>query len=151
MAPTNSGSFFQSETFQLSFDKILLHHMQVFFFLYVLALYTGFLLPIPITIVAWVVAVRGWLNPAKDPGATSGFRFRMSQIGLALCTLGVVLWIYGVIAERGSVWTMNIGIGGSLVAVVVCAFSGGKIKPWLIISAVALLCFFGSFGAGEAI
>jgi uncharacterized membrane protein len=125
--------------------------MQVFFALYVLALYTGFLLPIPITIVAWVIAVRGWLNPAKNPAVTSVWQLRMSQIGLALCTLGVVLWIYVVVAERGSVWTMNIGIGGSLVAVVVCAFSGGKIKPWLIISAVALLCFFGSFGAGEAI
>jgi len=137
--------------FALSFGTILFHHMQIFLAFYVLALYIGFLLPVPITIVAWVVAVRGWLNPAKNPAVTSVRQFRMSQIGLALCTLGVVLWIYVVILERGSVWTMNVGIGASLAAVVVCALSGGKLKPWLIISAVALLCFFGTFGAGEAI
>jgi hypothetical protein len=122
--------------------------------LYFLALYAGFLLPIPGIILAW----REWTKREKKSSAKA-WRRTTSQIGLLLSTLGTVLWIYIWVAEgRGKLSqqyyygsrTMYVGVSGSLATIAVSALAEGKLRKYLVLNAVGLLCFF-CFGAGEAI
>lgn len=125
-----------------------------FLVFYFFALYCGLLLPIPSVILAW----REWIKRTRaSPG--KGWRRTMSQIGLLLCTVGMVLWIYIWVAEGlgklspqyyyGS-RTMYVGVFGSLATIAVSALAEGKLRKYLFLTAVGLLCFF-CFGAGEAI
>jgi hypothetical protein len=125
-----------------------------FLLFYIIALYAGLVVPIPGVVLAW----REWIKKAKTSQA-KGWRRTMSQIGLVLCSLGVTAWVYIFLAEaRGKLSPvyyydsriMHIGVFGSLTAIVACAFSEGKLRKYLLLCAVGLLCFF-CFGAGEAL
>ncbi len=122
----------------------------LFLSFYVIALYLGFLIPIPSTIAAWILAWREKVI-RRDSACPKKWRRTMSQVGLLLCTTGVALWVYVAVANGGAVWTMNVGILGSLIAITVSAFSEGRLRISLLISSVGSLFFFGCFGAGEAI
>jgi len=121
----------------------------MFMTLYVLALYAGFLIPIPSALTAWILALRGWVK-REETSPVRNWRRLASKASLLLCTAGVALWIYVVIGN-GSVWTMNVGMGGSLFAIVAAALSSGRLRFWLLVCAIGLFCFFGAFGGGEAI
>lgn len=130
--------------------------LRVFLPLYFLALFAGFLLPIPSIILAWRERMK-----AKKTAPAKPWRGTMSQIGLLLCTLGLALWVYLAIAEwRGGQsassqsyygsWIMYVGTSGSLGAIAVSALAQDKLRKYLLLGSVGLLCFF-CFGVGEAI
>jgi hypothetical protein len=122
---------------------------------YFLALYGGFLLPIPCLILAW----REWVKLEKVHPTNKTWRRLMSRIGLLLGCLATALAVYTAIAEaRGTLSqhlyygsrTMSFGLGGSLAAIAISALAEGRLRRYLLLSSIGLLCFF-SFGAGEAI
>jgi uncharacterized membrane protein len=92
-------------------------------------------------------------------GKNKTWRRIMSRIGLLLGSLATAMAVYTAIAEaRGALSqqlyygsrTMSFGLGGSLAVIVVSAFAEGRLRRYLLLGAVGLLCFF-SFGVGEAI
>ncbi len=125
-----------------------------FVFVYVLALYTGLLLPIPCVILSW----REWIKTEKAAAAKT-WRRTMSYIGLLLSTVGLLFAGYVVIAEgRGILsqqsyygsWAMYVGVAGSVAAIAVSALAEGKLRTYLLLGAVGLVCLF-CFGFAEGI
>jgi hypothetical protein len=122
---------------------------------YFLAMYGGLLLPIPCLILAW----REWVKLEKVLPTNKTWRRLMSRIGLLLGSSASALAVYTAIAEaRGTLSqqlyygsrTMSFGLGGSLAAIAISAFAEGKLRRYLLVGGVGLLCFF-TFGAAEAI
>jgi uncharacterized membrane protein len=127
----------------------------LFLAFYFLALYGGLLLPVPCPILAW----REWIKIEAAFPTNKTWRRIMSRIGLLLGSLATAMAVYTAIAEaRGALSqqlyygsrTMSFGLGGSLAVIVVSAFAEGRLRRYLLLGAVGLLCFF-SFGVGEAI
>jgi hypothetical protein len=125
-----------------------------FVFIYTLALYSGLLLPIPCVILAW----RQWIKTGKA-SVVKTWRRTMSHIGLLLCTAGLAFAIYVAVAEgRGMLsqqsyydsWAMYVGVLGSLAAIAISALAEVKLRRYLLLGAVGLLCLF-CFGFVEAI
>jgi len=125
-----------------------------FLFVYTLALYGGLLLPTPCVILAW----RAWIK-TRNASEAKTLRRTMSHIGLLLCTAGLIFAAYIAIAEGRNVlsqqsyfgsWAMYVGIAGSVATIGVSALSEGKLRIYLLLGAVGLLCLF-SFGFVEAI
>ncbi|HEV3375432.1 MAG TPA: hypothetical protein VG051_06980 [Candidatus Acidoferrum sp.] len=125
-----------------------------FLVFYFFALYGGVLLPIPSVILAW----REWVKTEKAPVAKT-WRRTMSYIGLLLCTVGLAFAGYVAIAEGRNIlsqqsyydsWAMKVGVAESVATIAVSAVAEGKLRRYLLLCAVGLLCLF-FFGFNEAI
>lgn len=128
---------------------------RLFLAFYFLALFGGFLLPIP----CLILASREWIKIETAFPTNKTWRRLMSRMGLLLGSVATALAVYTAIAEvRGTLSqqlyygsrTMSFGIGGSLASIAVSTFAEAKLRRYLLLSSIGLLCFF-SFGAGEAI
>jgi hypothetical protein len=126
----------------------------VFLLIYTLALAAGLVLPVPSVIFAW----REWNKRRKVP-PTRAWRRITSQLGLLLCSIELVLGVYVAVAEGRSTlgpqvyydsWLMQLGIWGSLSTIVVSAFAEDKLRRYLVLGGVGLICAF-CFVLGEAI
>ena len=119
-----------------------------------LALYGGLLLPVPMLVLAW----REWLKTRSTPPPNS-WRRVSSLLTLTLCTMGIFLWVYTLLAEaRGATsqagfhdsWIFYVGRFGSMATLLPAALGEGKLRKYLLFCAAGLLFFF-CFTAGEAI
>jgi hypothetical protein len=122
--------------------------------IYTLALYAGLLLPIPSVILAW----REWHKTEKVPPAQT-WRRTMSHVGLLLFAVGLAFAVSVAVAEGMGIWSqqsyygswaMNLGVLGSVATVVFSAFGEAKIRRYLLLGAIGLLCLF-CFGFVEGI
>jgi len=122
--------------------------------IYTLALYAGLLLPVPGIILAW----REWTKLRKVPPARA-WRRTASQIGLFLFTVGLVFAVSVAVAEGRDIlsqqsyydsWAMDVGILGSAVTIAVSTLAEVKLRKYLLLGAIGLLCFF-CFTLTEAI
>ena|SRR6266581_1616855 len=122
--------------------------------IYTLALYAGFLLPIPSIILAWLE----WTKTRKVPPA-SAWRRTMSQVGLLLSTGELAFAVSVAVAEgrdimsQGSYygsWAMYVGVLGSVATIAVSALAEDKLRRYLLLGAIGLLCLF-CFGLTEGI
>jgi hypothetical protein len=122
--------------------------------IYLLLLYAGLLLPIPSIILAW----REWTNTRKIPPATA-WRRTMSQVGLFLFTVGLAFAVSVAVAEVRDIlsqrsyygsWVMYVGVLGSITTIAVSALAENKLRRYLLLGAIGLLCLF-CFGLTEGI
>lgn len=122
--------------------------------IYVLALYAGFLLPIPSILLAW----REWIKTRKVPPA-GAWRRTMSQVGLLLFTIGLAFAVLVAVAEGRGVWSRQLHFGswpiyagalGSVFTIAVSALAEDKLRRYLLLGAIGLLCLF-CFGLTEGI
>ena len=122
--------------------------------IYALALYAGLLVPLPSIILAW----REWIMKRKIPSSKT-WRRNASQVGLFLFTLGFVFALSIAVAEGldklsqhsyYDSWAMYMGVFGSVATVAVSACAEGKLRWYLLLGGIGLLCLFG-FGLNEAI
>jgi hypothetical protein len=122
--------------------------------IYLIALYAGLLLPIPCIILAW----REWTKKRKVPPAIVWRRI-MSQVGLLLFTVGLAFAVSVAVAEGRNVlsqqsyygsWAMYVGELGSVAMIAVSALAEDKLRRYLLLGAIGLLCLF-CFGFIEAI
>ena len=122
--------------------------------IYMLALYAGFLLPIPSIILAW----REWTKTRRVPPARA-WRRTMSQVGLFLFTVGLAFAVCVAVAERRNILSqrsyydsgaMYVGILGSVATIAVSALAEAKLRRYLLLGAIGLLCLF-FFGLNEGI
>jgi hypothetical protein len=123
-------------------------------FIYLLVLYSGFLLPIPCIVLAY----REWTKTRKVPPATVWRRI-MSQVGLLLFAVGLVFAVAVAVAEGRGVlsqrsyygsWAMHVGVFGSVATIAVSTVAEDKLRRYLLLGAIGLLCLF-CFGLTEAI
>jgi hypothetical protein len=128
----------------------------IFLAFYFIAIWGGFLLPIPGIILAW----RQWAKRDKAP-APKHWRQIMSLMALFACTIGVALWIYTMAIDwsielRGgrylspSSWPISVGSWESFPAVALSALAEGKLRKYLLVAAIGLFFFF-NWAMGEAI
>jgi hypothetical protein len=105
----------------------------------------GFLLPIPMSFLAW----RGWLK-TKDsaPAPAKPWRRKMSQIALCLLSVGTVHWVYASVrmylgADLFESLTAHAGAFGAALLIIPSSLAERKARIWLILGALGLLFFFG--------
>jgi|SRR5712691_10196061 len=114
---------------------------RIFLPLYFFVIYAGFILPIPGTILAW--------------------RRITSLIALFVCSIGAALAIYTMVIEWStelhggghvspSSWPISVGSWGSFPAIAMSALAEGKLRKYLLVTAVGLFFFF-NWTMGEAI
>ena len=122
--------------------------------IYLLALYAGYLLPVPSIILAW----REWTKAKKAPPAKA-WRRTMSWVGLLLFTAGLAVAVYVAVAEGEDIltqrsyygsWSMYLGALGSIATIGVSALAEAKLRRYLLLGAIGLLCLF-CFGFSEGI
>ncbi len=122
--------------------------------IYFLALYTGLVLPIPSVILAW----REWIKTRKVRPARA-LRRTMSQVGLLLFSVGLAFAVSVGVAEGRNIlsegsyydsWAMYVGVLGSAATIAVSAFAEDKLRRYLLLGAIGLLCLF-CFGFTEKI
>jgi hypothetical protein len=122
--------------------------------IYFLALYAGLLLPIPSIILAW----REWIKTRKVRPARA-LRRTMSQVGLLLFTVGLAFAVSVGVAEGRNIlsegsyydsWAMYVGVLGSAATIAVSALAEDKLRRYLLLGAIGLLCLF-CFGFTEKI
>jgi len=122
--------------------------------IYTLALYAGLLFPIPSIILAW----REWIKTRKVPPARA-WRRTVSQVGLLLFTVGLAFAVSVAVAEGRDIlsqqsyydsWAMYVGVLGSVATIAVSALAEDKLRRYLLVGAIGLLCLF-CFGFTEAI
>ncbi len=129
---------------------------RIFLPLYFFAIYAGFIVPIPGTILAW----REWMK-RQESSPTKAWRRITSQIALFVCTIGVVLSIYTMAVEWStelhggghvspSSWPISVGSWGSFPTIAISALAEGKLRKYLLVTAVGLFFFF-NWTMGEAI
>ena len=111
---------------------------------YILALYAGLLFPIPSIILAW----REWTETKNVPPARV-WRRTMSQVGLLLFTVGLAFGVSVAVAEvrLGQTayydsWAMYVGAFGSIATIGVSVFAEKKLRRYLLLGAIGLLCLF---------
>jgi membrane protease YdiL (CAAX protease family) len=123
-------------------------------FIYILLLYAGLLLPIPSVILAW----REWTKTRKVPPSRA-WRRTMSRVGLLLFIVGVAFAVSIAVAEARNKLSQHsyddsrikdVGVWGSVATITVSALAENKIRRYLLLGAIGLLCFF-CFGLTEAI
>ena len=123
-------------------------------FIYTLALYAGFLLAIPSIILAW----REWTKTRRVPSARA-WRRTMSQVGLFLFTVGLAFAVSVAVAEGRDILSqrsyydsgaMYVGVLGSVATIAVSALAEDKLRRYLLLGAIGLLCLF-CFGLNEGI
>ena len=128
----------------------------IFLPLYFVAVYAGFTLPIPGTVLAW----REWMKREELP-ATKSWRRVASLVALLTCTFGAALAIYAMarvwLAEfhggeypSPSSWPISAGSWGSFLALAISFLAEGKLRKYLLTAAVGLFFFF-NWTMGEAI
>lgn len=119
-----------------------------------LVLYGGWLLPIPSLALAW----REWTNTRKLPPLRA-WRRAMSQVGLLLFNIGLAFAVCVAVAEGRGVlsrefyygsWVMYMGVFGSIASIAVSALAEPKLRRYLLLGAIGLLCLF-CFGFTEMI
>jgi hypothetical protein len=122
--------------------------------IYFLALYAGLLLPIPSIILAW----REWIKTRKVRPARA-LRRTMSQVGLLLFTVGLAFAVSVGVAEGRNIlsegsyydsWAMYVCVLGSAATIAVSALAEDKLRRYLLLGAIGLLCLF-CFGFTEKI
>jgi len=129
---------------------------RIFLPLYFFAIYAGFILPVPGTILAW----REWMK-REESSPTKAWRQIASLIALLVCTIGVALAIYTMAIKWStefhggehlvpSSWPISVGSWGSFPAIAVSVQAEGKLRKYLLVAAVGLFCFF-NWTMGEAI
>jgi hypothetical protein len=96
----------------------------------------GFLLPVPMSLLAW----RGWLKTRNTPPSKS-WRRKMSQIGVCLLTIGLALWDLG--ADLFESLTARVGTLGAALLIIPSALAENRVRIWLIFGTLGLLFFFG--------
>jgi hypothetical protein len=129
---------------------------RIFLPLYFLAIYAGFLLPVPSVILAW----REWMK-REESSPTKTWRRITSLMALFVCTIGAALSIYTMVVEwsselngaghlPSSLWPISVGSWGSFPAIAISALAEGKLRKYLLVTAVGLFCFF-NWTMGKAI
>ena len=122
--------------------------------IYTLALYAGFLLPIPSIILAW----REWTKTRRVHPARA-WRRTMSQVALFLFTVGLAFAVAVAVAEGRGILSqrfyydsgaMYVGVSGSVAAIAVSALAEDKLRRYLLLGAIGLLFLF-FFGLNEGI
>jgi hypothetical protein len=122
--------------------------------IYLLALYAGYLLPIPSIILAW----REWTKTKKVPPARA-WRRTMNKVGLLLFTVGLAFGVSLAVAEAVNAfsqrsyydsWAMYVGELLSVATIGISVLGEEKLRRYLLVGATGLLCLF-SFGLVEAI
>jgi hypothetical protein len=104
----------------------------------------GFLLPVPMSLLAW----RGWFK-VKNSTPAKLWRRKMSQIALCVLTVGLAFWSYALFQEwRGHYiyydgLAARVGQWGSASMLIPCVLSERKVRTYLLLGAVGLLCYFG--------
>jgi amino acid permease len=123
-------------------------------FIYFLAIYAGVLLPIPSIILAW----REWIKTRKV-SPSRAWRRTISQVSLVLFAVGLALSLSVAVAEGRDIlsqqsyygsWVMYVGVLGSVATIAVSALAEDKLRRYLLLGAIGLLCFF-CFDLTEAI
>ena len=104
---------------------------------------SGFLLPGPMTFLAW----RGWFK-TKNSAPAKPWRRKTSQIALCLLSVGMVLWVYASVriyfgADLFESLTAHAGAFGAAILIIPSALAERKTGIWLILGALGLLFFFG--------
>jgi hypothetical protein len=114
--------------------------------IYMLGLYGGLVLPIPSIILAW----REWTKTRKLPPLRT-WRRTMSWVGLLLFNVELAFAVCVVVAEERSIlsqefyynsWAMYAGVFGSLVSIAVSTLAEQKLRRYLVLGAIGLLCLF---------
>lgn len=129
---------------------------RIFLPLYFIAIYAGLLLPVPSVILAW----REWARREKTSTAKAWRRI-MSLIALFICSLGAALLVYTMVVELSSElnasarlpsssWPITVGSWGAFPAIATSALAEGKLRKYLLASAIGLFLFF-NWTMGEAI
>ena len=129
---------------------------RIFLPLYFFVIYAGFILPIPGTILAW----REWMK-REESSPTKAWRRITSLIALFVCSIGAALAIYTMVIEWStelhggghvspSSWPISVGSWGSFPAIAMSALAEGKLRKYLLVTAVGLFFFF-NWTMGEAI
>jgi len=122
--------------------------------IYFVALYAGLLFPIPSIILAW----REWTKTRKVPPARA-WRRTISRAGLVLFTVELAFAVSVTVAEGLNIlsqqsyydsWAMYVGVLGSVTTIAVSALAEDKLRRYLLVGAIGLLCLF-CFGLTEAI
>jgi hypothetical protein len=119
---------------------------------YFVVLWAGYLLPIASIILAW----REWTETKKVPPARA-WRRTISQVGLLLFTAGLAFGFSVAVAELRlgqqsyyDSWAMYVGEFGSIATIGVSVFAEKKLRRYLLVGAIGLLCLF-CVGLVEAI
>jgi hypothetical protein len=119
---------------------------------YFVVLWAGYLLPIASIILAW----REWTETKKVPPARA-WRRTISQVGLLLFTAGLAFGVSVAVAELRlgqqsyyDSWAMYVGEFGSIATIGVSVFAEKKLRRYLLLGAIGLLCLF-CVGLVEAI
>ena len=120
--------------------------------IYFVALWAGYLLPITSIVLAW----REWTETKNVPPARV-WRRTMSQVGLLLITVGLAFGVSVAVAQLRlgqqsyyDSWAMYVGEFGSIATIGVSAFAEKKLRRYLLLGAIGLLCLF-CVGLVEAI
>jgi hypothetical protein len=119
---------------------------------YFVVLWAGYLLPIASIVLAW----REWTETKKVPPARA-WRRTISQVGLLLFTAGLAFGVSVAVAEVRlgqqsycDSWAMYVGEFGSIATIGVSVFAEKKLRRYLLLGAIGLLCLF-CVGLVEAI
>lgn len=121
---------------------------------YLLALYAGYLFPVPSVVLAW----REWTETKKVAPARA-WRRTMSHVGLRLFIAGSAFAVAVAVAEGTATlsqqsyygsWAMYVGVFESIATVGVSVLAEAKLRRYLLLGAIGLLCLF-CFGFVEAI
>lgn len=104
----------------------------------------GFLLPIPMSFLAW----RAWFK-TRNTLPAKYWRRKTSEIALCLFTIGLLFWIFALLQNwRGHYiyyesLTAKVGQWASASLIIPCALSEGKVRTYLLLGALGLLFYFG--------
>ena len=116
--------------------------MELLFRLNIIFAFAGYLLPIPSVILSW----RQWLKIRGTPPAKT-WRRVVSEVALALVSVGLAFWIYVVPREvwgdySYSLLSASIARWGSSGLILLSLFAEGRLRFYLLLGAVGLFFFF---------
>jgi hypothetical protein len=118
--------------------------MEILLIVSVVFALSGYLLPIPCLVLAW----REFLG-ADENESVKPWRRVVSKAGLALASLGLVLWLYAVAREllgNYSYYAPSAVVGrwGMAGLIIVCSFARPGLRRYLLLAAIGLYIFFDS-------
>ena len=103
---------------------------------------SGYVLPIPCLVLAW----RELLG-TDESEPVKPWRRGVSKAGLALASLGLVLWLYAVAREFFGNYSYNalsavVGRWGMAGLIIICSFAQRGVRRYLLLAAIGLFNFF---------
>jgi hypothetical protein len=114
--------------------------------IYVIALYAGYLLPIPMLVLAW----GEWIN-AKRIAPSRHWRRNISWAGLLLLTFELAFAIAILLAEGTAAlsrqvyydsWAMYAGGLGAMITIGASLLAESRLRRFLLLGAIGMACLF---------